>query len=155
MTATLFVLPTPVHIPAAKTVKSKPKPKGYTAEFEQLWGPYPRKLNCSKFDAFKAWQKLSDEEQQQAIAAVPVYALSMRGKDEQYLPHCATWLNGKRFETVAIAPRAAVPPVVVTGNWTEILKIYKATGRWNRDLGPEPGCTGCTVPAGALCAAGL
>lgn len=131
-----MVDPPPAHNRTHKTPTKKAKER-YTADFEAFWGPYPRKLNCSKLMAFRAWNRLDDEEQVQAIAALPTFQRMMRGKDEQYIPHAATWLNQKRFETIAIQPTVPAAPAVV--DWPRALQIFAATGRWNPDLGPEPG----------------
>jgi hypothetical protein len=133
MTAMLFDFPTQ-PAPAPKQ-KRKPVKQGYTGEFLAFWELYPPRFNSSKFLAFKAWKKLEPDEQRQATAAAPVYARSRVGKDEEYTAHAATWLNGKYFETIG-QPRAAVPTAPV--NREAAVRIYRATGRWNPDLGPEP-----------------
>ncbi len=136
MPAQLFDFPilTPI------TAKAMKKPEAtYTLEFDTMvWGPFPRKLNCSKFMAFKAWQKLSSEDQATVIAAIPIFARQCAGKDEQYICHAATWINQRRFETVTVptSKQLAPPPPI---NWEQYLKIYHATGRWNSQLGGEPG----------------
>lgn len=141
MTAQLFDFPAPPPKKPAKTRKSF----SYSALFEaQVWGPYPRKLNCSKFEAFKAWERLPPECQDYAIAALPIFARSCLGKDESYIPHCATWLNQRRFETVVLVT------VVKSTNaldWPAIMKLYAMTSNWKSDLyGPSPGSRGCRVP---------
>jgi hypothetical protein len=133
MTATLFDFPSP-----AIKAKKKPTKQAYTEEFLAFWQLYPPRFNSSKFLAFKAWQRLDEDEQKQATTAAPIYAASQRGKDPQYTQHAATWLNGKYFETIAV-PRATVPAAPVQIDWPAALKIYRATGRWNVDFGPEPG----------------
>lgn len=145
MTAELFSIASSTISPAKKT-KPQKRTLVYTQEFnEKLWGPYPRKLNCSKLDAFKAWLKLPEDEQQQAIAAVQVFARSMAGKDERFIPHCSSWLNGKYFETVAVAPTVVLAPT--SFDWPTIIRLWKATNRWNTGVyGPEPFTNGCKVP---------
>lgn len=135
MTAMLFDFPTPAP------QKKKPVKQGYTGEFLAFWQLYPPRFNSSKFLAFKAWNKLDDEEQRQAMIAAPIYANSMRGEPEKYTQHAASWLNGKYFETIAVpqVKAAAVPAQV---NWAAAVQIFNATGRWNTDLGPAPGRPG-------------
>lgn len=135
MSAMLFDFPSATPAPAAP--KKKPIKQGYTGEFLAFWELYPARFNSSKFLASKAWNKLDEDEQRQAMIAAPVYAARQRGKDEQYTQHASTWLNGKYFETIA-APRAVVPAAPVAVDWGAALRIFKATGRWNRELGPEP-----------------
>lgn len=134
MTATLFDFPSPVP----SEPKKKPTKQAYTEEFLAFWELYPPRFNSSKYLAFKAWQRLDEDEQKQATGAGPIYARSRAGKDEEYTAHAATWLNGKYFETIG-APRVAVSAAPVTIDWPSALKIYRATGRWNHEFGPEPG----------------
>lgn len=146
MTAQLFDFPAapPIIAKPAKKPRAK-KPDGYTAEFEaKIWQPYPRKLNCSKFDAFKAFKRLPSELQAQAIAALPIFARGCAGKDEAYIPHCATWLNQRRFETVVVP---SVKPTPSTGpDWPAIMKLYRMTSNWRQEHGPAPGLKNCRVP---------
>ena len=133
--------------PPAKLLQKKPaKKEKYTAEFEAFWLPYPRKLNCSKLMAFRAWNRLDEDEQAQATTALPIFCRQQRGKDEQYIPHAATWLNQKRFETVAIP--CTVPSAPPQIDWAKALHLFHATGRWNREFGPAPDETGYQGPAG-------
>jgi hypothetical protein len=130
----------PAHNRTHKKSEKKAKDR-YTAEFEAFWTMYPRKLNCSKLMAFRAWNKLDDEEQVQVQAVLPVFIRMMRGKDEQYIAHAVTWLNQKRFETIVIppaVPSASAPAV----DWAKARRIFEATGRWSAELGPEPGRPG-------------
>lgn len=135
----------PVAVVQAPVIKKK-KTAGYTAEFnEAVWGPYPRKLNCSKLLAFKAWQRLDEDERKHVLSVIPIFARQCSGKDEQYIPHLATWLNQRRFETVAMpAPVPSVSQKV--RDWETILKIYNAIGRWSPTYGPEPGRAGYQGP---------
>lgn len=145
MTAQLFDFP-----PQAEVIpmpKKKPIKQGYTGEFLVFWQLYPPRFNSSKFLAFKAWQKLDVEEQRQAMIAAPVYANSTRGEPEKYTHHAASWLNGKYFETIAV-PQARGAVLAAPVNWAAAVQIFNATGRWNQDLGPEPGKPGCKAPGG-------
>jgi len=149
MTAMLFDFPTPA--PAQrKPRKPKASPKGYTDAFLTFWNAYPPRFNSSKLLAFKAWEKLTSDEQSQAMVAVPIYARSRIGQEEQYTYHAATWLNGKFFETIA-APRQAVPSANTTGpDWPTIMKLYRMTGNWKQEHGPSPGSQKCRVPVSLL-----
>lgn len=133
MTAMLFDFPTPAP------QKKKPVKLGYTGEFLAFWELYPPRFNSSKWLAFKAWQKLDEDEQRQAMVAAPVYARRQIGEPEKFTQHAATWLNGKYFETIA-APRLSVVPAAPPSiDWLAAIRIFRATGRWNADFGPEPG----------------
>lgn len=144
MSAMLFDVPEPTR---RRPAKPKKEPAStYTEEFEAFWTGYPRKLNCSKFEASKSWARLPAEMQAQALAALPVFARMMRGKDEQYICHAATWLNQRRWETITIS-NPVVPTAPKNIDWSAVMKIYRATGRWNASFGPEPGQPGFMGPS--------
>jgi len=146
MTAQLFDFPsTPAPQPKPKKPK-KPKIKqGYTGEFLAFWELYPPRSNHSKFLAFKAWLKLDTDEQRQAMVAIPVYARSRIGKDQEYTKHAASWLNGKYFETVAV-PRPVQPQTTINIHWPSVMKLYRITSNWRQEHGPAPGMKNCRVP---------
>jgi len=65
--------------------------------FNRFWDAYPRKT--SKQLASKAFAKLSDENQQKAIANIArLYA----NTEVQFVPHAATYLNQARWEDQTI-----------------------------------------------------
>jgi hypothetical protein len=67
-------------------------------DFELFWSFYPRKV--SKATARKAWQKLSAEQQLMAAKAINTHCEYWKAKETEleFIPHCATWLNGERYE---------------------------------------------------------
>lgn len=138
MTAELFAFPEPTPIRRRARAKKETKTAPYSEEFESFWSLYPRKLNCSKFEASKSWDRLPADMQAQAIAVLPTFARLCAGKDEQYICHAATWLNQRRFETV-IVPKAPVPSPTINIDWPMVLKIYRQTNNWNSAYGGEPG----------------
>jgi hypothetical protein len=67
--------------------------KGIVSEFETFYSTYPRKV--SKTNAEKAWKK------QKCVLSEVMPALQKQMKlwtDPQFIPHPATWLNGRRWE---------------------------------------------------------
>lgn len=76
--------------------------------FDRMWEAYPRKV--AKADARKAWQKLSSEDREAAIAALPAFCATIRGAktEERYIPYPASWLNGRRFEDLSVASSPAM-----------------------------------------------
>lgn len=70
------------------------------AGFEDFWSAYPRKV--SKPQAQKAWRKLNPDTQ--ALSAILAGLERDRRSDQwlrdggQFIPHPATWLNGRRWE---------------------------------------------------------
>lgn len=89
----------------AKRAEPKPKPKPTTIGYEndplfvEFWKRYPRKKNVSKKDAFRFYAKLTEEEKALVNDAAKAFSVEMNGKDEQYIPHPSTYINGRRWET--------------------------------------------------------
>jgi len=85
------------------------------------------------------------DEQRQAMVAIPVYARSRIGKDQEYTKHAASWLNGKYFETIAV-PRPIQPQTTINIHWPSVMKLYRITSNWRQEHGPAPGMKNCRVP---------
>lgn len=66
--------------------------------FDEFWALYPRKV--AKASALKAWKKAATSEaiKDQIMAGLRQQLLTLREKDRQFIPHAATWLNGRRWE---------------------------------------------------------
>ena len=147
MTAQLFDFPAQASmIDPPRKIKAKSKAKSYTNEFLAFWELYPPRFNSSKLLAFKAWEKLEPEEQAQAMIAAPIYARSVRGKDQEYTKHAASWLNGKYFETITV-PKPIQPQQTINTDWPSVMKLYRMTSNWRQEFGPAPGQRGCRVPS--------
>jgi hypothetical protein len=73
----------------------------YTDAFETFWKLYPRN-DGSKKKAYELYLKAitKDIKESDLLSIVEKYKLIMKGKDVQYIPHCTTWLNQKRWETI-------------------------------------------------------
>ena len=64
--------------------------------FEQLWEMYPRKVG--KGQARKAYVTASKKiDFFDLLPKLEAYVSTLDGKDKQYMPHLATWLNGERW----------------------------------------------------------
>jgi uncharacterized protein YdaU (DUF1376 family) len=82
--------------------------KEYIDRFDTFWKHYPRKV--AKPNALKAWLKLKpdDDLTKKIISAVSQQNLS--AKEEQFIPHPASWLNARRWEDeVKVASTTAFP----------------------------------------------
>jgi len=65
--------------------------------FDQLWSLYPRKVGKGRArKAFKAASKKADF--YDLLPKLMDYVQTLEGKDKQFIPHLATWLNGERWE---------------------------------------------------------
>lgn len=100
--------------PPPKRAKAKNKAPAYTDEFNAFWTRYERKVG--KAEAFKAWLRLSADDQGLATLAATAYFASRPSKaawgvDYQYALHASTFLNQRRFDdyaAAAVAQSAAV-----------------------------------------------
>lgn len=68
--------------------------------FASFWAAYPNRK--AKADALKAWEKLKPSEELQA-SILKAIALQCQGEDwrkegGRFVPHAATWLNGRRWQ---------------------------------------------------------
>ena len=65
----------------------------------EFWNDYPRKVG--KKAAFKAWKrhiKNNKQEAPQIMLAYIDFTDQLEGKDEQFIPHLSTWINGERWK---------------------------------------------------------
>jgi hypothetical protein len=83
-----------------QTQKPKnPKTVSDSSRFDEFYLPYPKKL--SKGDAQKEWLKLTDEQKQEAIDALPNHIKYWEYKNEpKFIPYPGSWLSKKRWEDV-------------------------------------------------------
>lgn len=109
--------------------------------FEGFWRGYPRKQGTSKANAHKVFERLKPEEQKQAVAALAEFSRSVAQTEERYIPHAATWLNQRRFETLDEQKPTADPAL-----WRLRLERLRDSGFWDAWLGPRPGTLGCDCP---------
>ncbi|MBN2243399.1 MAG: hypothetical protein JW793_11990 [Acidobacteria bacterium] len=82
--------------------KNKKQKSGYPFGFEQFWNVYPNKT--AKVKAVEAWRRI-DPQPDQALVDSMLAALEWQRQSEawlkeggKYIPHPATWLNGKRWD---------------------------------------------------------
>ena len=75
--------------------------KRYDDDFEQFWKKWKGRWNgekyvkVGKFEAWEEWQRLDDDEKEQAIAV----ANRVSGK---YAPDAMRWLKRKRFDDYTV-----------------------------------------------------
>ena len=65
----------------------------------EFWNDYPRKVG--KKAAFKAWKRHIKNNKQEAPKIMLAYidfTDQLEGKDEQFIPHLSTWINGERWK---------------------------------------------------------
>lgn len=118
----------------------------YPEEFETFWHAYPTDPGMSKFDASKAWAKLTPEDRNKAIASMPAFRkwTSQQGTTYRML-HAATFLNSRRFD--GLAASATTQPNGVPVDWSRRMEIARNVRKWDSvKWGPWPHQPGCLVP---------
>lgn len=70
----------------------------WESTFVEFWSTYPRKTG--KKAAARHWRALKDHERETALDALPSHVEHWRksGTEQQFIPHAATWINGRRWE---------------------------------------------------------
>jgi uncharacterized protein YdaU (DUF1376 family) len=68
----------------------------YNDQFESFWKIYPKKV--SKENAKKAWIKIKPNDELIAKIIKSVRDQKLSEREQQFIPHAATWLNNKRWE---------------------------------------------------------
>lgn len=112
----------------AKQDKPKRQRNAYSAAFEEFWQAYPTDPLMSKAQAAKQFDRLSDEDQRKAIAAVPEFRAHCR-KTPDYRPvHAERFISQRRFDGFARGSPEAIPfdPVAHQANLDRILGRTKA-----------------------------
>lgn len=64
--------------------------------FDDFWALYPKRV--AKKDARIAWAKISPRNHQIILESLFEWSRIWSGRDLEYVPHPATWLNGERWE---------------------------------------------------------
>jgi len=65
-------------------------------QFETFWKVYPKKT--AKENAKKAWIKIKPNDELIAKITKAVKDQKLSEREQQFIPHAATWLNAKRWE---------------------------------------------------------
>ena len=81
-------------------------------EFQMFWDSYPKKV--AKGAAIKAWQRLNQAEQIEAIEALPNHLKywKVKGTDKEYIPYPASWLNQMRYlDELDFEEKPKKPPI--------------------------------------------
>jgi len=141
------ILSEPAVADRSKPKAARKKGQAYTAEYEALWKAYPSTVGQSKMDGFKAWQKLSQDQQAQAFAALPAYAALLKKNPERAVKHVQGYLSGRMFESFG----ASVSELETPALWEKRLAHSRTAGQWAAyKWGPMPGQPGCRAPAHLL-----
>lgn len=78
-------------------------------EFDTFWASYPRKIG--KEAARKAFVKaITKTTAGKIMEGVEQLRIEVAGKDQQFTPHAATWLNAGRWDDEVASPATATVP---------------------------------------------
>lgn len=70
----------------------------YPADFEAFWCAYPDTRNNSKYAALQQWQKLSSEDQADAVNVLPKLAAYCRDNPDYRCIHAERYLSKRKWE---------------------------------------------------------
>lgn len=93
-----------------------PKRNAYPSQFEEIWNLFPRKVG--KDDAFRSWKKNRGRIEHEALkTAISKHAALVAGKEKQFIPHPATWLNDGRWQDEELQPPQPLVPISGSKKW--------------------------------------
>ena len=109
-------------------------------QFITFWYRYPKRVD--KLAAQRAWARLSPADRTQAVESLPAHVAywQLSGTRKQFIPHPATWLNGRRWEDE------------LADLDTPLTDLGQCD--WNRNGTREPGQPRCAQPAVSTAPAG-
>lgn len=121
-------------------------PKDYR---EQFWSAYPRKVEKkAALDALDRVHRAATIPWKKFIAAVRSYAA--RSTDPKYTKHPTTWLNRGCWDDepgLKTNGNGAGKPVEETREiWESRARLYRQTGNWKYEWGPDPAYPECRMP---------
>jgi uncharacterized protein YdaU (DUF1376 family) len=120
---------------------SKNKSKSaYPEKFEQFWKSYPNDKGMSKAEALAPWKRLSEQDQDLAIAALPEFKKWVAKQGAEYRTiHACRYLKYRRFDGFSTAQGSDI--------WTSRLDLARRKKQWDlKNWGPMPGQANCAVP---------
>lgn len=92
-------------IPTQPTTTSRKRSDAADAAgFDEFWSRYPRKVGRGQ--AVKAWRTaLRKTDGQTITAGLEAHLPLWETKDQNFIPHASTWLNGERWADTIPAPK--------------------------------------------------
>ena len=98
---------------------SKEKAASLDRAFDTFWAVYPR--HTAKQDAKRAFIKVSPDDAllETMLTAIQRQKQTDQWSDPRYIPHPATWINGRRWEDEAAAPKQVPVKQVSAQQYTQ------------------------------------
>lgn len=106
----------------------------YSELFTKFWVEFPTDKGMSKLEAWKAWQRLTEDDWGLAIAVIPEFKkwVSSQGKDYRIV-HACRYLSQRRFDgfkaNAEIVLTHSVHIMAGTEQWSAWERYYQSTGR--------------------------
>jgi len=105
---------------------------------DNFWPQYPRKVG--KAAASKAWKKLTQAELDHVMDGLRRYkATEWQGREIQFIPHAASWLNGRRWDDDLASTPTRVSPEPQKRPRNDFLEKVK---RWKEEHDGRNGSEG-------------
>ena len=103
-----------IDIKESPLTGTKEKAASLDRAFDKFWAVYPR--HTAKQDAKKAFTKVApdDELLNTMLTAIQKQKQTEQWSDPRYIPHPATWINGRRWEDEPQKPAQLKPGKVVS-----------------------------------------
>jgi hypothetical protein len=118
----------------ARRVKNSPE---YSDDFKAFWEACPKKTGQDT--AWKSWSnpdRLPPLHYKQAIKQMKLYALHVADKDQRYVLHPATWINGGHWKDVIEVKNGSKGCVDCGKPWEQGFK-YNGEGKNKKYRCPE------------------
>jgi hypothetical protein len=140
----------------AGTKKARQKREGEPEGFDGFYSAFPRRIG--RRAAAKAYgSALKRSTQEIILAGCKRYAESVKGTEQQYIKHPATWLNadGWKDELGRLTLAAVAFEETNLPGWLKRLEIFSGKtdsprGTWRASWGPKPNESGTKVPKAAI-----
>lgn len=140
----------------------------YPEDFERFWSAYPTDANMSKIEAGKVWSRITAEDRELAMAAVPNFIAYCQKRPDYRIVHAQRYLSTRRFDGHAATKTdpdtssgPSLPVFEVRGrqvpskNILDTIERWQQGGGWPEVWGAPPGNPACRIPRQILERAGV
>lgn len=84
--------------PSCLVASPKRVRNAYPEDFDQFWSGYPKTPTMSKKETFDAWKRVSVEEREKAVAALPAFRAYCAAKPDYPVVHACRFLSKQRAD---------------------------------------------------------
>jgi len=104
-------------------------------DFDNFWRKYPRRTG--KANAVKRWRTMKPADRDAALAALDAHIANWRATktEPQFIPHPATWLNGRRWEDeITVPEEGALARAIRLGSEARARMANEERARMNSEI---------------------